>query len=95
MLSTAPGEVLFRFHARDLHMVLGPDANGRPIRFRVLIDGASPGTDHGADIDGNGNGTITDIRLYQLVRQTDPVRDRTFTIQFFDPGVQVFSFIFG
>jgi cytochrome c biogenesis protein CcdA/thiol-disulfide isomerase/thioredoxin len=94
VLSSAPGTVLFRFHARDLHLVLGP-ADGQPVRFRILIDGAVPGQDHGADTDAEGNGTVTDVRLYQLVRQTGSVRDRTFTIQFLDPGVQVFSFTFG
>ena len=95
VLSAAPGQILFRFHARDLHLVLGPAAGNRPVRFRVLIDGAAPGADHGADTDAQGNGTVTGIRLYQLVRQSGPVRDRTFTIEFLDPGVQVFSFTFG
>jgi cytochrome c biogenesis protein CcdA/thiol-disulfide isomerase/thioredoxin len=95
VLSTAPGEVLFRFHARDLHLVLGPAAGNRPVRFRVLIDGAAPGASHGADTDSEGYGTVTDIRLYQLVRQSGVVQDRTFTIEFLAPGVQVFSFTFG
>jgi len=95
VLTSAPGQVLFRFHARDLHLVLGPDADNHPIRFRVLIDGAAPGVDHGADTDLQGNGVVTNVRLYQLVRQSGAVRDRTFTIEFLDPGVQVFSFTFG
>jgi len=95
VLQTAPGQVLFRFHARDLHLVLGPAAGNRPVRFRVLIDGAAPGADHGADTDAQGNGRVTEVRLYQLVRQSGPVADRTFTIEFLDPGVQVFSFTFG
>jgi cytochrome c biogenesis protein CcdA/thiol-disulfide isomerase/thioredoxin len=95
VLESAPGEVLFRFHARDLHLVLGPAAGNRPVRFRVLIDGAAPGDSHGADTDAQGYGAVTDIRLYQLARQSGPVQDRTFTIEFLDPGVQVFSFTFG
>jgi Thioredoxin like C-terminal domain len=95
VLVTAPGEVLFRFHSRDLHMVMGTLSGGHPVRFRIFIDGAAPGDDHGADTDENGNGTVVGVRLYQLVRQTGPIQDRTFTIQFFDPGVQVFSFTFG
>jgi hypothetical protein len=91
VLKAAPGEVLFRFHARDLHLVLGPAFGKYPVRFRVLIDGAAPG----ADTDAQGYGTVSDIRLYQLVRQSGVVRDRTFTIEFLDPGVQVFSFTFG
>jgi hypothetical protein len=95
VLNAAPGAVLFRFHARDLHLVLGPAAGNQPVRFRVLIDGAAPGVDHGADTDAQGNGIVKDVRLYQLVRQSGPVQDRTFTIEFLDPGVQVFSFTFG
>jgi len=95
VLNSAPGEVLFRFHARDLHLVLGPAMGNRPVRFRVLIDGAPPGVNHGTDTDAQGNGTVTDVRLYQLLRQSGPVQDRTFTIEFLDPGVRVFSFTFG
>ncbi len=95
VLNAAPGAVLFRFHARDLHLVLGPAAGNHPVRFRVLIDGAAPGINHGTDTDAQGYGTVQDIRLYQLVRQSGPVQDRTFTIEFLDPGVQVFSFTFG
>jgi cytochrome c biogenesis protein CcdA/thiol-disulfide isomerase/thioredoxin len=95
VLNAAPGTVLFRFHARDLHLVLGPAAGNRPVRFRVLLDGAAPGMDHGVDTDAQGFGTVTNVRLYQLVRQSAPIQDRTFTIEFLDPGVQVFSFTFG
>ncbi len=94
VLNAAPGKILFRFHARDLHLVLGPAAGNRPVRFRVLIDGAAPGAAHGSDTDAEGNGTVKDVRLYQLVRQSGTVEDHTFTIQFLDPGVQVFSFTF-
>ena len=87
--------LLFRFHARDLHLVLGPGADGKPIRFRVRLDGAAPGPDHGADTDADGAGTIAGQRLYQLIRQTTPSRDRTFEIEFLDPGAQAFAFTFG
>src|SRR6185312_9047202 len=93
-LEKAPGRIVYRFHARDLHLVLG-SANGKPIRFRVTIDGTPPGADHGADCDAQGNGVVTFHRLYQLVRQKGTVEDRTFTIEFLDPGVQAFSFTFG
>jgi thiol-disulfide isomerase/thioredoxin len=95
ILDSPPGRIVFRFHARDLHLVLGPAANGKPVRFRVLIDGKPPGADHGVDVDAQGAGTVTNQRLYQLIRQNGPVQDRTFTIEFQDPGVQAFSFTFG
>ena len=95
VLSKADGSVRYRFHARDLHLVLGPSADGKPIRYRIRIDGKAPGADHGADVDDQGNGTVTDQRLYQLVRQTKPVVDREFEIEFLDPGVQAFAFTFG
>lgn len=94
-LTSAPGKVIFRFHARDLHLVLGPGGDGKAVRFRVRIDGAAPGDDHGVDTDGTGAGTVTEYRLYQLVRQKGKVEDRTFEIEFLDPGVQVFAFTFG
>lgn len=94
-LDTADGAITYRFHARDLHLVLGPGADGKPVRFRVLVDGHTPGADHGADVDTAGNGVVTEQRLYQLVRQSGQVADRTFEIQFLDPGVQAFSFTFG
>jgi len=87
--------VVFRFHARDLHLVLGPGADGKPIRFKVRIDGATPGQDHGADVDEAGTGVVTEYRLYQLVRQKGAIQDRTFEIEFLDPGVQAFAFTFG
>jgi cytochrome c biogenesis protein CcdA/thiol-disulfide isomerase/thioredoxin len=93
--SLQPGAKLsFRFHARDLHLVLG-SASGKPLRFRVTLDGAAPGGDSGVDAKPDGSGTVTGQRLYQLVRQKGPVRDRTFTITFLDPGVEAFSFTFG
>ncbi len=95
VLQTAPGKIIFRFHARDLHLVLGTTKNGRPVRFTVKLDGTAPGDDHGADVDNNGSGIVTDHRLYQLIRQKGPVEDRTFEIEFLDPGVQAFAFTFG
>jgi cytochrome c biogenesis protein CcdA/thiol-disulfide isomerase/thioredoxin len=95
VLQTAPGKIVFRFHARDLHLVLGPGKSGKPIRFRVKLDGAPPGEDHGSDTDANGEGTVQEHRLYQLIRQKGPVEDRTFEIELLDPGVEAFAFTFG
>jgi thiol-disulfide isomerase/thioredoxin len=93
VLRKANGSILFRFHARDLHLVLGPGAG--PVRFRVRLDGHAPGADHGVDCDEQGLGTVTEDRLYQLIRQHGTIKDRTFEIEFLDPGVQAFSFTFG
>ena len=94
-VSLAPDtKIQFRFHARDLHLVLG-SASGKPVRFRVTLDGAAPGGDAGVDAGADGTGTVKEQRLYQLIRQKGPVRDRTFTIEFLDPGVEAFSFTFG
>jgi thiol-disulfide isomerase/thioredoxin len=95
VLQSAGGKIAFRFHARDLHLVLGPRANGEPVCFRVTIDGQSPGANHGVDTDVEGNGLVRDLRLYQLVRQKGPITDHTFVIEFQDTGVQAFSFTFG
>jgi cytochrome c biogenesis protein CcdA/thiol-disulfide isomerase/thioredoxin len=95
VLQAASGKVLFRFHARDLHLVLGPAKNGKPVRFKVTLDGTPPGEDHGSDTDTNGVGTVGEHRLYQLIRQKGAVEDRTFEIEFLDPGVQAFAFTFG
>ncbi|KAB0636437.1 cytochrome C biogenesis protein [Burkholderia stagnalis] len=94
-LAAPAGRIVYRFHARDLHLVLGPDANGRPVRFRVTLDGAAPGAAHGADVDAQGYGTVTGQRLYQLVRQAGPIADRTFSIEFLDAGVRAYAFTFG
>lgn len=94
-LDQAGGAIRYRFHARDLHLVLGPSTDGKPVRFKVTIDGAAPGADHGVDTDADGAGIVTGQRLYQLVRQQGEIRDRTFEIQFLDPGVQAFAFTFG
>lgn len=94
-LVNASGRIVYRFHARDLHLVLGPGADGKPVRFRVSIDGAAPGAAHGTDVAADGSGIVTGQRLYQLVRQTGEVADHTFAIEFLDPGVQAFAFTFG
>jgi cytochrome c biogenesis protein CcdA/thiol-disulfide isomerase/thioredoxin len=95
VLDKAPGQIVFRFQARDLHLVLAPAADGTPIRFRVMLDGAVPGENHGVDCNAQGEGIVKEQRLYQLIRQSGDVRERSFTIEFLDPGVQAFSFTFG
>ena len=95
VLDSTPGSIFFRFHARDLHLVLGPTADGKPVRLRVTIDGKAPGDNHGADTDESGNGIVTEHRLYQLIRQKGAITDHTFAIEFLDPGVQAFAFTFG
>lgn len=95
VLNSAGGKIVFHFHARDLHLVLGPGTDGKPIRFRVTVDGQAPGENHGVDTGAEGNGVVTAYRLYQLVRQKDTVADHIFTIEFEDPGVQAYSFTFG
>jgi cytochrome c biogenesis protein CcdA/thiol-disulfide isomerase/thioredoxin len=94
-LNKRDGRIVYRFHARDLHLVLGPAPDSKPIRFRATVDGAAPGVDHGADIDADGHGTVGGQRLYQLIRQHGTISDRTFEIEFLDPGVQAFAFTFG
>ncbi|WP_267220710.1 cytochrome c biogenesis protein DipZ [Dyella silvae] len=94
-LDDAGGRIAYRFHGRDLHLVLGPGPDGKPVRFRVLIDGKVPGPDHGMDIDADGNGTVTVQRLYQLVRQANGSGEHTFEITFLDAGVQAYAFTFG
>src|SRR4029077_5545403 len=91
----APGKIIFRFHVRDLHLVLGTTKEGRTARFTVKMYGTVPRDAHSADVDNNGSGTVKDHRLYQLIRQKGPVEDRTFEIEFLDPGVQAFAFTFG
>jgi hypothetical protein len=93
--SAPASRIVYRFHARDLHLVLGPGADGKPVRFKVLIDGKAPGDDHGTDVAPDGSGSVTEQRLYQLVRQTGGVTDRTFSIEFLDPGVSAYAFTFG
>lgn len=93
--SAPASRIVYRFHARDLHLVLGPGADGKPVRFKVSIDGKAPGEAHGVDVAADGSGSVTEQRLYQLVRQTDAVKDRTFSIEFLDPGVSAYAFTFG
>jgi thiol-disulfide isomerase/thioredoxin len=95
VLNTASGRIVYRFHARDVHLVMGPPRSTPAIRFRVTIDGQPPGAAHGLDVDEGGNGTAPEQRLYQLIRQPKPIVDRTFAIEFLDPGVEAFSFTFG
>ena len=90
----AGARINYRFHARDVHLVLA-SATGKPVRFRVLLDGKTPGPDAGGDINAEGRGTVREQRLYQLIRQKDPVREHTFTIEFLDPGAEAFAFTFG
>jgi thiol-disulfide isomerase/thioredoxin len=94
-LLQSAGGIAFRFHARDLHLVLGPARTGSPVRFRVTLDGRPPGADHGEDCDENGEGTVSESRLYQLIRQKSGARERLFRIEFLAPGVQAFAFTFG
>ena len=94
-LNEAGGQITYRFHARDLHLVMGPAVPGTSVRFRVLIDGQPPGAAHGADVDDQGAGTVAEQRLHQLIRQPGAITDRTFEITFLDPGVQAYSFTFG
>jgi cytochrome c biogenesis protein CcdA/thiol-disulfide isomerase/thioredoxin len=94
-LAAAPGKITFRFYARDLHLVLGPGNDGKPVRFRVTLDGAAPAGNRGADTDSNGGGVIGGQRLYQLIRQTGAVGEHVFTIEFLDSGIQAYSFTFG
>jgi thiol-disulfide isomerase/thioredoxin len=95
VLNKANGRIAYRFHARDLHLVMRPAARGKSVRFRVLIDGHAPGAAHGIDVDDQGNGTVTAPRLYQLIRQPKPIVDRQFEIAFLDPGIEAYAFTFG
>jgi thiol-disulfide isomerase/thioredoxin len=94
VLDRAGGSISYRFHARDANLVLSPGAR-EPIPFRLRLDGDAPGSSHGVDVDEDGNGLLRDGRLYQLVRQHDPVRERTLEITFLEPGAQAYSFTFG
>jgi thiol-disulfide isomerase/thioredoxin len=94
-LNTANGRIVYRFHARDLHLVMGPATAGTSVRFHVLLDGQPPGAAHGTDLDGQGHGTVVEQRLYQLIRQQGPVTEHTFEITFLDPGVEAYAFTFG
>jgi hypothetical protein len=95
VLAEPHGKIVFRFHSRDLHVVLGPSASGAPVRFTVTLDGKAPGADHGVDTAADGSGVVREPRLYQLIRQSGPIRDRTFEIEFLDAGVLTYVFTFG
>ena len=95
VLAEPRGKIVFRFHSRDLHVVFGPSASGAPVRFTVTLDGKAPGADHGVDAAPDGSGVVRKPRLYQLIRQTGPIHDRTFEIEFLDAGAQAYVFTFG
>jgi cytochrome c biogenesis protein CcdA/thiol-disulfide isomerase/thioredoxin len=95
VLNESGGSIVYRFHARDLHLVLGPGLDGKPVRFRITVDDAAPGDSHGTDVDADGQGIVTGQRLYQLIRQSGKIADHTFEIHFLDPGVQAYAFTFG
>jgi thiol-disulfide isomerase/thioredoxin len=95
VLNEANGRIVYHFYARDLHLVMGPTMRGTSVRFRVRIDGQPPVAAHGTDVDDQGNGTVVEQRLYQLIRQSKPVADRQFEIEFLDPGVEAYAFTFG
>jgi thiol-disulfide isomerase/thioredoxin len=95
VLNEPNGKVVYRFHARDVNLIMGTPPGSQPVRFSVKVDGKSPGAAHGTDIDDQGNGTAARQRTYQLVRQQNPITDREFEIQFADPGVEAFAFTFG
>jgi thiol-disulfide isomerase/thioredoxin len=95
VLQAVPGKVVFRFHARDLNIILAPAKDGKPVRFKLTLDGAAPGDNNGVDTGADGNGEIREPRMYQLIRQKGQIRDRTFEIEFLDPGAQVLDFTFG
>ncbi|HEX5338726.1 MAG TPA: cytochrome c biogenesis protein DipZ, partial [Gallionella sp.] len=93
-LQAAGGAISYRFRGRDLHLVMG-SRSGKPVRFNVTLDGATPGADHGEDIDAEGNGVLREQRLYQLIRQSGKISGRTFRIEFLDEGAEAFAFTFG
>ncbi len=95
VLQALPGKILFRFHSRDLHLVLAPAKDAKPVRFIVRLDGAAPGENCGVDTAPDGSGEIREPRLYQLIRQKGPIVDRNFEIEFLDPGVHALDFTFG
>jgi thiol-disulfide isomerase/thioredoxin len=95
VLNQAKGRIAYRFHARDLHLVMGPAARGLSLPFRVLLEGRPPGAAHGTDVDERGHGTLTQQRMYQLIRQPKPIGDRQFEIEFLEPGAEAFAFTFG
>jgi thiol-disulfide isomerase/thioredoxin len=95
VLNQADGRIAFRFHARDVHLVMGPRARGTSVPFRVLVDGDPPGAAHGLDVNEEGHGTVAEQRLYQLIREPGSITDRTFEITYLAPGVEAYAFTFG
>jgi thiol-disulfide isomerase/thioredoxin len=95
VLGEAPGRIAIRFHARDVNLVMGPAERGASVPFRALIDGEPPGVAHGTEVDEQGNGTVDEQRLYQLIRQPGPIADRLFEIEYLGPGVEAYCFTFG
>ena len=95
VLQAVPGKVVFRFHARDVNLIMAPSKDGKPVRFKVMLDGAAPSENNGVDAAADGTGEIREPRMYQLIRQRGPIRDRTFEIEFRDPGAQALDFTFG
>jgi hypothetical protein len=95
VLNEPQGRIAYRFHARDVHLVMGPAEPKTSVGFRVLIDGQPPDAAHGADVDGQGSGVVSEPRMYQLVRQQAPIVDRLFEIEFLNAGVGAYSFTFG
>ena len=95
VLNVAGGRIAYRFHARDLHLILGPATRGGSVRFRVFIDGQPVGAAHGTDVDDKSYGRVSEQRLYQLIRQSGPIAERPFEIEFLDSGVEAFAFTFG
>jgi thiol-disulfide isomerase/thioredoxin len=95
VLNGAEGRLAFRFHARDVHLVMGPPARGEAVSFRVLLDGEPPGAAHGFDVDEQGHGTLSEQRLHQLIRQPGAITDRTFEIELLAPGAEAYCFTFG
>jgi hypothetical protein len=94
-LNEANGRIAYRFHARDVNLIMGPPTRGASVHFRVLIDGHRPGAAHGVDVDDQGYGVAAEQRTYQLIRQRAPIQDRQFEIEFLDPGVEAYAFTFG
>jgi hypothetical protein len=95
VLNEAPGRIAIRFHARDVNLVMGPAERGLSVPFRILVDGESPGAVHGTDVDEQGKGTVSEQRLYQLIRQPKPITERLFEIEFLESGVEAYCFTFG
>ena len=95
VLNAPNGRLLYRFHGRDLNLIMSPPATGNSVQFRILLDGRPPGIEHGSDTDAQGNGVVAEPRMYQLIRQSGAITDRAFEIQFLEPGVAAFDFTFG